>query len=264
MKAAYANGVLSAFEEAGHAPWDAVVGTSAGGALAAWYSAGQAAYAEGTWAYARDPRILSYRRAVTGQGPLLDHEALLEIVYRREMPLDLNRLGRARWPVVVTAVDTRTGDIRYVDIRDADAIAWLKATGRMPFASGPPVPIDGRTYMDGGAVDPVPVRYAVERLGATHVTLVLNKPPGPKRADPRLLTGLAGRRYPALRDGIVRHQEVKAASVAYALDPPEGVRVDVVAPSRATRLHRLSRDLDAINEAIRIGRLDGSQYLRAS
>src|SRR5688572_19013274 len=31
MKAAYANGVLSAFEEAGHTEWGAIYGTSAGG-----------------------------------------------------------------------------------------------------------------------------------------------------------------------------------------------------------------------------------------
>ena len=62
MKAAYANGVLSAFEELGHTAWDAIYGTSAGGALAAWFAAGQARHAEKTWEYAADRRILSYRR----------------------------------------------------------------------------------------------------------------------------------------------------------------------------------------------------------
>ncbi len=263
MKAAYANGVLSAFEERDFRPWDAVLGTSAGGALAAWYSAGQAAYAEGTWVYARDHRILNYRRAALLRGPLLDHEALLDIVYQDEMPLDQEALRRARWPVVVTAVDVRTGDVRYVDVRGEDPIAWLKATGRLPFASGPPVRIDGRDYLDGGTVDPVPVRHAVEAMGATHVTLVLNKPPAPDaRRESRIVTELACRRYPALRHGITHHQSIKQAAYDYAHDPPDGVRVDVVRPSRPTRLHRLSRDLDAINEAIRIGRGDGATYVR--
>lgn len=262
MKAAYANGVLSAFEETGYAPWHAVVGTSAGGALAAWYSAGQAAYAEGTWAYARDARILSYRRAAMGRGPLLDHEALLDIVYTQEMPLNLARLRRAKWPVIVTAAEVETGAIRYVDVRNDDAIAWLKATGRLPFAAGPPVRIDGRDHIDGGTIDPIPVRYAVEELGATQVTLLLNKQAGKKRPDPRLVVGLAGRRYPALRDGIVRHSEIKSEAMEYAQAPPKGVRVNIIRPSLPTKLHRLSRDLAAINDAIRLGRNDGAQFVQ--
>ncbi len=261
MKAAYANGVLSAFEELGYAPWSAVIGTSAGGALAAWYSAGQAAYAEATWAYARDPRIISYRRAMTGRGPLLDHEALLEIVYREEMPLNLQRLSHARWPVIVTAVEVETGTIRYVDVRNQDAISWLKATGRLPFAAGPPVTINGVDHIDGGTVDPIPVRYAVETLGATRVTLLLNKPQGPRKPDPKLVTGIASRRYPALRDGIMRHNAIKDEALDYAMSPPPGVAVDIIRPSRPTALHRLSRDLPAINDAIQLGRDDGEQFV---
>ena len=260
MKAAYANGVLSAFEAADFRPWDLVVGTSAGGALAAWYSAGQARWAEGTWPYAADPRILSYKRALLARGPLLDHEALLDVVYREEHPLDVEAVQAAPWPVVVTACDVDSGATVYQDLRHGDVIAWLKATGRLPLASGPPVEIDGRRYVDGGTVDPVPVQYALDQ-GATDVTLITNKPPGPKRSDPRVLVELTARRYPALREGIVRHQELKAAGVALALHPPQGVRGHVIHPSRPTRVSRLGRRMDAIREAIELGRQDGARFV---
>lgn len=262
MKAAYANGVLTAFERAGHRPWDVVMGASAGGALGAWYSARQAQYAESTWAYARDPRILSYRRTLRG-GPILDHEALLDIVYVEERPIDQQAIHDCPWPVVVTVADVDTGACVYQDIRGQDVIAWLKATGRLPFGAGPAVEIEGRTYIDGGAVDPIPVRHAAEVMGADQITLVLNKPPGPQRRDPRVIMGLAARRYPALQDGIMRHNEIKAASIAYAQNPPDGVQVDIVHPSRPTRLHRLSRDLEAIQDALRLGHADGATYIGA-
>lgn len=263
MKAAYANGVLSAFEDAGFYPWDLVVGTSAGGALAAWYSARQARYAEGTWAYAADPRILSYKRALLRQGPILDHEALLDIVYREEHPIDVDAVRRAPWPVVVTACDVATGEVRYQDVRDADVIAWLKATGRLPLASGPPVAIDGRHWVDGGTCDPVPVRYALDQ-GATDLVLITNKPPGPRRADPRALVAYTSRRYPALRPGLEQHQERKAAGVHLAMHPPEGVTGHVIFPSRPTKVSRLSRDLDAIQDALDLGRSDGVAFLAAA
>lgn len=260
MKAAYANGVLSAFEDAEHAPWDAVIGTSAGGALGAWYSAGQAAYAEHTWAYARDPRILSYRRMALGR-PVLDHEALLDIVYVDEHPIDQDAVRRAPWPVVVTGADIDTGACVYHDLRDGDIIPWLKATGRLPLGCGPPVTIDGRRYIDGGSIDPIPLRYVVERMGCTDVTLVLNTPPGPRRPDPRFMAEVAARRFPKLRDGITRHQEIKQSCIDYALDPPKGVHVDVIRPAAKMGVHRLSRDMAAINGAIEQGRRDGMTYL---
>jgi predicted patatin/cPLA2 family phospholipase len=259
MKAAYANGVLSAFEETGHTKWDAVYGTSAGGALAAWFSAGQSRYAEHTWTYAGDERILSWKRFAR-LGPLLDHEALLDIIYVKEHPLDQDAIRRCSHPVIVTAADVHSGEAIYHDLRQGDIIAWLKATGRLPFASGPPVTIDGRSLLDGGILDPIPARKAVAD-GATELTVVLNKPPGPRVRDNAVIAGIAARRYPRLRDGIVRHHAIKQAALDYVESPPEGLTVRVVRPSVPTGLSRLSRDLRAIRKAIDQGRRDGHASL---
>lgn len=260
MKSAYANGVLSAFEEAGHRPWSAVYGTSAGGALAAWYAAGQVRMAERTWAYAQDRRILSYRRLARGR-PILDHETLWEVVYRQETVLDQAALRQAPWPVVVTAAEVETGACRYVDLRSAeDPIAWLKATGRLPWGAGRPVEIGGRHYLDGGIVDPIPVAKAIAD-GHRHVTVLLNWPAGVVRRDSKLLGRLIARRYPALRHGVLQHAELKQESARLAESPPPGVRVDVVRPAHPTGLHRLSRDLRVIDAAIAQGRADGHAHL---
>ena len=262
MKAAYANGVLSAFEEAGHTKWDAVYGTSAGGAMAAWFSAGQARYAEKTWDYAADPRILSFGRWVRFNGPLLDHEALLDIIYVKEHPIDQDAIRRCKHPIVVTAADVHSGEVVYHDLRQGDIISWLKATGRLPFASGPTVAIDGREYLDGGILDPIPIRRAVAD-GATDVTLILNKPKGKRSKDNAVIAGMAARRYPKLRDGILHHYRIKSEALDYAESPPEGVTVHIVRPSQPTGLGRLSRDLKLIKAAIAMGRSDGAALLAA-
>lgn len=263
MKAAYANGVLSAFEEAGYYPWDLILGTSAGGALAAWYSAGQAVFAEDTWAYAKDPRILSYRRWALRRGPLLDHEALLDIVYQDEHPLDVAKVKAAKWPIVVTAVDADTGATVYHDIRKGDTIQWLKATGRLPLACGDPVEIDGRRLVDGGTVDPIPVRYALSREHCTDLTLITNKPLGLKRSDPRFIVKRAAKVFPALEQGLLDHQYIKWESVQMVLHPPPGVEGTVIHPSRPTKVTRLDRNQTRIDDAIAIGRHDGVAHLRA-
>ncbi len=261
MKAAFANGFLSALEEADYHPWHAVVGTSAGGALAAWYSAGQARFAEATWRYAGDPRFLSFRRALLRQGPFMDHDALFDIVYRQEHPMDVEALARAQWPVIVTVADIHRGTCEYPDIREGDAIEWLKATGRLPFGAGEPVVINGRAYIDGGTLDPIPVRYAVEHLGAREVVVVKNMPPGPVRPDPRLVLELASRRYPRLRHGIVHHHRYKEEALAYAARPPAGVKVRIIHPGAHTGLNRFSRDMERIHTTLDLGRDAGRRFL---
>lgn len=260
MKAAYASGVLSAFEEHGHRPFDALYGTSAGGALAAWFAAGQARFAERTWDYAADQRILSYRRFASG-GPLLDHEALLDIVYLQEMPIDQDAIRRAGHPVIVTAVDVETGQPVYQDLRHAEVIPWLKATGRLPLASGPAVSIAGRRYLDGGIVDPIPVRKAIAD-GHTRLTVILNTPPGRRKADNRWMARYTARRYPALADGITRHADIKHEALDFLAALPKGVAAHVIQPDRPTGLHRLTRDLGKIRAAIAHGRADGEAHLR--
>ena len=259
MKAAYANGVLSAFEEAGLTKWDAVYGTSAGGALAAWFTAGQARFAERTWEYAADPRILSFGRWARLKGPLLDHEAMLDIIYVNEHPLDLEAVRRYPSPVVVTASDVHSGEVVYHDLRQGDVIAWLKATGRLPMGAGPPVAIDGREFLDGGILDPIPVRRAVAD-GHMDITVVLNKPKGHRQKDNAVLAGIAARRYPKLRESILHHYRIKSEAFDYCESPPEGVTIRVVRPSGPLGLGRLTRDMKLIRRAIETGHADGKAF----
>jgi predicted patatin/cPLA2 family phospholipase len=72
---------------------------------------------------------------------------------------------------------------------------------------------------------------------------------------------MAARRYPKLRDGILRHYEIKGEALDYAENPPKGVTVHIIRPTHPTGLGRLSRDLEAIHAAIDQGRSDGHAFL---
>lgn len=261
MRAAYANGVLAGLEEAG-VGFDAVYGTSAGGALAAWFSAGQARYALETWDYVDDDRILSYQRWLLREGPLLDHDRLFEVVYEDEHPLDVEAVETADHPVVVTATEVDTGRGHHQDLRDGDVIDWLRATGRLPLASGPPVEIGGTRYLDGGVAIPIPIERAF-RDGADEVLLVLNRPERKSEAESLFLAAIVGHRYPELFDLVRRHAELWNEAVETANDPPPGVDVTIVKPDEQLGLARLSRDEEQIQHAIHKG-LDDAAALTAS
>lgn len=255
MKAAFANGVLSAFEDVGYAPWDAVLGTSAGGTLGCWMSAKQAWKAEETWKYVLDPRVLSMKRALLRKGPYLDHEQLIDIVYTQENPIDVEAVKNASWPCYVTAVDAQTGELVCKDVRKGPVIPWIKATGRLPMMSGPPVELEGRKYFDGGLVDPIPVQYAVEVLGATKVTLITNNTFVKHKEVP--LAGALVRKYPALKEYMNTHQARKAAGMEYA---ENSSITTIIAPTEHHGISRFSKDLDAVLKHMERGRAMGYAF----
>lgn len=261
MRAAYASGVLAVLEEAG-VTVDAIYGTSAGGALAAWFSAGQARYALDTWRYAQDDRILSYRRWILRQGPLFDHDKLMEVVYQEEHPLDVDAVQAAEHPVNVTATEVETGEGVIQDIRDGDTLDWIRASGRLPIASGPPVVIEGTAYLDGGLSNPVPVEQAYED-GADEVLVVLNRPERKSEAESWVLAAVVGQRYPQLFDLVRRHAEIWNESVAKAEAPPNGVEVTILKPEEYLDLGRLARDEERIEDAIEQGQADAAEALQS-
>jgi predicted patatin/cPLA2 family phospholipase len=257
MRAAYASGVIEAFQNAGFVP-DAVYGTSAGAVLGGWYAAGLAHLGCRTWDHVGDRRIMSYRRALLGRGPVIDFRHLYSERYPNEFGMDVEALRRAPFPVHATVADADAAEPLYPDLRRvADPLAYLHATSAIPLVAEAPVHVDGRRLVDGGILDPIPIRKAVQD-GATDVVLVLNRPPGERKAEPRFLAALVGRRFPALATAALRHHALHNDAVAFAHAPPKGVRVRIVRPALDPGVTRLTRDVAKVRAAVAQGRREGA------
>jgi predicted acylesterase/phospholipase RssA len=79
----------------------------------------------------------------------------------------------------------------------------ILASSRMPWAGGPPVEIDGRRYLDGGMISPIPVDEALA-AGATHVLALQTRPYGiPRRSASRIGDRLIVRHLRGLNPALV-------------------------------------------------------------
>ena len=171
-------GVLQVLEEAGIKP-AVVVGTSAGSLVAALYASGRNARQLQQVALAMDEAAFADWTLPLFSRGMLRGEALARYVNTQVG----NRLiENMAVPLGIVATDLQSG--QGVLFRRGDTGTAVRACSAVP-ALFLPVGINGREYVDGGLVSPVPVRYA-RQMGAEVVIAVdiSSAPEGNPSGDP--------------------------------------------------------------------------------
>jgi NTE family protein len=149
-------GVIKALEAQGIQP-EIIVGTSAGSLVGVLYAAGNDGFALQRIALDLNESMFS-DYALPDRG-FLKGEALQQFVNKVVQNRPLERLNRT---VAVMATDLQSGDA--VAFQRGDTGMAVRASSAVPGVFQP-VRINGRDYVDGGLVSPVPVKFA-RRLGA--------------------------------------------------------------------------------------------------
>jgi NTE family protein len=169
-------GVIAALEEAGFKP-SLVVGTSAGSLVAALYASGQTpAQLQQTALTMEEVAITDWMLPIFGRG-MFRGEALARYVNG----LVAGRLmENMAIPLGIVATDLNSGQAML--FQRGDTGTAVRASSAVP-AVFVPVKINGREYVDGGLVSPVPVRFA-RQMGADLVIAVdISAPPESNPAD---------------------------------------------------------------------------------
>lgn len=155
-------GVLQVLEEQGIKP-DLVVGTSAGSLVATLYAAGHNPVELGRMAMTLDESTIT-DWVFPGRG-VMKGEALARFVRQQVQGRPIESM---RIPLGVVAADLQNGEP--ILFRRGDPGTAVRASSAVP-AIFEPVRIGRREYIDGGAVSPVPVRFA-RQMGAEVVIAV--------------------------------------------------------------------------------------------
>lgn len=155
-------GVIKALEAQGIRP-QLVVGTSAGSVVGALYAGGYSGFELQKMAQELDEKAFS--DWTLGARGLLKGEALQQFVNRA---LQNRPLEKLKIPFAAIATDLQSGE--GVLFRTGNAGMAVRASSSVPGVFQP-VSIQGREYVDGGLVSPVPAKFA-RQLGADYVIAV--------------------------------------------------------------------------------------------
>lgn len=163
-------GVIAVLEEAGLKP-QLVVGTSAGSLVAALYASGKtSAQLQQTALNMEEVAITDWMLPILGRG-MFRGDALARYVNDLVASKPIEGMPM---PLGIVATDLNSGQA--VLFQRGDTGTAVRASSAVP-AVFVPVKINGREYVDGGLVSPVPVRYA-RQMGADVVVAVdISSPP---------------------------------------------------------------------------------------
>lgn len=155
-------GVIKALEAQGIVP-DIIVGTSAGSVVGALYAAGYNGFELQQISMKMEESQVS-DWSLPNRG-MIKGEALQDFINRAVHNLTLEKLKKV---FAVVATDLRSGEM--IVFRTGNTGMAVRASSSVP-GIFQPVSINGREYVDGGLVSPVPVRVA-RSLGADFVIAV--------------------------------------------------------------------------------------------
>jgi NTE family protein len=159
-------GVIKALEAQGIVP-DVVVGTSAGSVVGSLYASGYTGFALQKIALEMDEATISdWALPLFSKSPgVLKGEALQNYVNKAVHGLPIEKL---KIPFGAVATDLKNG--QPILFRRGNTGMAVRASSAVPSVFQP-VSIGGHTYVDGGLVAPVPVRFARE-MGAEFIIAV--------------------------------------------------------------------------------------------
>lgn len=219
--------------------FDEVHGASAGAFNGAFLISGQAAYLAALYPHGfGDPQFVSVRRAMRGH-PLFDMDYVIGEVWRRQRPLRVDRVLSSAIELHCTATDVERATI--VDLADLDTEddvrCALRASARLPWLAGDPVPFRGRRLLDATLAEAIPVHAA--QTSATDMLVLQTRPHGVHHAPlsgaiGRLTDGYLEKVNPALvdlrRSRSERYDRLSADLAARARDPSASPAVCVIRP----------------------------------
>lgn len=269
MRGVISVGMAAAFQARGLSDaFDSVHGSSAGACGGAYFAARQAAIGASVYYENINNRMfIDFARFLAGK-PIMDKDFLVDRVMQVEKPLAFDRLLAAPGflHVVTTEVDTGRERIFSSFADRAHVFAALKATVCLPLIAGRPVVIGGTRLFDGGLVQQVAIRSAID-AGATHIVALVTR-----QMDPAYLQRRRSNR--TLETWIVRlcHGRTMAARFSEHNDEldamlhsgraPDGALLDVLAiPPQARPLDRLSVDGAAIRATCTEAEAAAQRYL---
>lgn len=254
MRGLYTAGVLEYFmEQELFFPY--VIGVSAGACMAATYLSRQKGRNKKVnTGLVNDPRYLSLRNLVFKR-QLFGMDFLFDEIPNKVVPFDYETFNTSKERFLIGTTCCHSGEAIYYDKFDhyENILPIIRASSSLPFVA-PPVNYSEKVLLDGGLVDPIPIKKS-QSDGNVKNVIIMTKAED-YRKKPSKLASLAKfmyRSYPAIADLLQKRHQIYNDTLAYIEEEEKQKRVFVIKPSIELPVGRIERNHEKLIELYELG-----------
>lgn len=212
--------------------------------------------------YVKNKNYMGFYSYLT-TGNIMNKEFCFNKLINELDPIDYETFKNSKEDFWAVVTNMKTGKPEYIkidDLKQAEQIEYLRASGSMPFVSRP-VCIKGKKYLDGGISDSIPINKIMD-MGYEKIIVILTRPADyRKQRSNQILTKLYYNRYPNL----VKTIENRYLKYNKQLDKVSEFemqnKVFVIKPSRKVDIKRIEKNIDIIQEMYDLGVEDMNEKL---
>ena len=264
LRGLFTAGVLDVWMENGF-HFDAAVGVSAGAAFGCNLKSRQIGRViRYNLRFRKDKRYCSLRSWLR-TGDLFGAEFCYKTLPEELDPFDNETFDSDPMDFYVVCTEAETGKpiYRRCDRVNEETYAWIRASASMPFVSRP-VTVEGKTCLDGGISDPIPVRFA-HGLKPAGMLVILTRPRDYVKKPARLPALLRRklRAYPALIEAMENRHRIYADSREDLFRLEAASDALVICPEAALQVKRITHREKKLKAAYEAGRAAAEAALPA-
>jgi predicted patatin/cPLA2 family phospholipase len=252
MRGLYTAGVLEYFMSQNlYFPY--VIGVSAGACMGASYLSRQAGRNKKVnLGYIEDKRYLSLSNFIKKR-ELFGMDFLFDEIPNKLVPFDLDTFFKSPEQFVIVATDCETGDPVYFkkDQQGEHLAKLLRASSSLPFVASS-VEHNSRQLLDGGIVDPIPIRKA-QNDGYEKNVVILTKPNGYFKRPSKMASIFKYKRHPKINDQLKVRYKHYNETLEYIQKHEEQGNVFVIRPSMAMPVGRVERNKERLENLYELG-----------
>nr|WP_285290827.1 patatin family protein [Bacillus sp. ISL-45] len=260
MRGVYTAGVLEYFLE-NELFFPYVIGVSAGACQGSSYVARQPGRnRQVTIDYVQHRDYISYRNLLFKK-ELFGMDFIFDKLPNELVPFDFESFNSAAETFLVGTTDCVTGEPVYFDKNDIpdDFLKIIRASSTLPFMA-PAIEFEGRTLMDGGIADPIPVRKAMAD-GVLKKVIVLTKPKGYRKKKSSLsrMTRYVYKEYKGLHTALETRYKMYNETLDYIEELEAKKEIFVIRPSKDLKVGRVERNPDKLTQLYEVGYEDAKE-----
>ena len=252
MRGVYTAGVLEYFMEKDlYFPY--VIGVSAGACMAASYLSRQKGRnRQVNIDFVKDPRYLSYRN-YWKKKQLFDMDFVFDEIPNKLVPYDYETFLQRTEQFVVVTTDCMTGEPIYyhMDEHGENMLQLIRASSSLPFVA-PTVAYQDKFLLDGGIIDPIPIRKA-QQDGFQKNVVIMTKPVGYKKKASRFSSLFKYKQYPIISEKLQTRYQLYNDTLDFIEKEKDQGTTFLIQPSKTLQVSRIEKNQQRLIDLYELG-----------